>query len=282
MKYNVSTRIALIQMVSSMSVEKNLIRLSQLMEKAASKEVDAVFLPENFAALASANPRDIGSKEVDVSGPIRSYISNLARNFGVWVFAGTLPTTTRPDGISVASPRVRAASFVYDSSGVEVARYDKIHMFDVEVNDNQKHYMESRAFEPGEDVVTLDSPLGKIGLTVCYDIRFPELYRKLFVQGVRSLSIPSAFTLVTGEAHFEILMRSRAIENFCFTIAACQGGEHDSGRKTYGHSMVVGPWGEILARASTGEDVLVVELNFERQDEIRREMPVHLQRKFDV
>ena len=277
-----SIRIALIQMVSSMEVEKNLHRLSQLVENAASKDVEAVFLPENFAALASTNPRNIGSNEVDVSGPIRSYISNLARTFGIWIFAGTLPTTQRPDGSSVAPPRVRAASFAYDSSGAEVARYDKIHMFDVEVNDDQQHYVESRTFEPGEDVVSLDSPLGKIGLTVCYDIRFPELYRKLFVQGVRSFSIPSAFTAVTGEAHFEILMRSRAIENFCFTIAACQGGEHDSGRKTYGHSMVVGPWGEILARASSGEEVLIVELDFERQDEIRSAMPVHLQRKFDV
>ncbi len=277
-----ASRIAVIQLVSSMVVERNLLRVSDLVEEAVNSGIEAIFLPENFAALAAPDPRELGAAEENVSGPIRDYLASLARTFGVWIFGGTLPTTSRPDGSGVTPPRVRAASFVYDSSGNEVARYDKIHMFDVEVSDNQQHYMESTTFEPGEEVVCVDSPLGMIGLTVCYDIRFPELYRKLFVRGARSFSIPSAFTVVTGEAHFEILMRSRAIENFCFSIAACQGGHHDSGRKTYGHSMVVSPWGDILVRGTTGEEVLVAELDFARQDEIRAAMPVHLQRKLEV
>jgi predicted amidohydrolase len=276
------SRIALVQMVSSMDVETNLVRVSELVEEAAGGEVEAIFLPENFAALASKNPREIGVREADTTGLIRHYLSGLAKTFGVWIFGGTLPTIIRPDGSAIAPPRVRAASFVYDSAGTEIARYDKIHMFDVEVDDDQQRYQESSTFEPGEDIVCVDSPLGKIGLTVCYDIRFPELYRKLLVHGARSFSIPSAFTAVTGEAHFEVLMRSRAIENFCFTIAACQGGHHDSGRKTYGHSMVVSPWGEILARGATGEEVIIAELDFSRQDEIRAAMPVHLQRRLEV
>jgi predicted amidohydrolase len=272
-------RIAVVQMTSAMEVETNLAAATQLVHRAADQNVEAIFLPENFAALANENPRQIGTNEETLSGLVRRYLSDLSRSVGCWVFAGTLPTISRPDGSLVAVPRVRAASFVYDQAGREIARYDKIHMFDVSVDDSHQHYLESATFEPGEDLVCIDSPLGLIGLSVCYDIRFPELYRKLFVQGARSFAIPSAFTEVTGEAHFEILMRSRAIENFSFTIAACQGGEHNSGRKTYGHSMVVSPWGDVIAEAGTGEDVIVAELDFERLEEIRTDMPVLEQRR---
>lgn len=275
-------RIAVVQMTSAMEVEINLDTATQLVQRAADQNVEAIFLPENFAALANANPRTIGTSEETPMGPVRSYLSDLSRTVGCWIFAGTLPTISRPDGSLVALPRVRAASFVYDQSGQEIARYDKIHMFDVNVDDSHQHYLESATFEPGEDLVCIDSPLGLIGLSVCYDIRFPELYRQLFVQGAKSFTIPSAFTEVTGDAHFEILMRSRAIENFSFTIAACQGGVHNSGRKTYGHSMVVGPWGEIIAEAGTGEDVIVAELDFERLEEIRANMPVLEQRKLSL
>lgn len=275
-------RIAVVQMTSAMEVEINLGTATQLVHRAADQHVEAIFLPENFAALANTDPRAIGTNEDAPMGPVRNYLSELSRYVGCWIFAGTLPTISRPDGSLVAVPRVRAASFVYDQSGREVARYDKIHMFDVNVDDNHQHYLESATFEPGEDLVCIDSPLGLIGLSVCYDIRFPELYRQLFVQGAKSFAIPSAFTEVTGDAHFEILMRSRAIENFSFTIAACQGGEHNSGRKTYGHSMVVSPWGDIIAEAGTGEDVIVAELDFERLEEVRANMPVLEQRKLSL
>ena len=267
-------RIAVLQMVSSMDVQSNLATVTDMVQRAANEDVKAIFLPENFAALASANPRSIGTAEEKSSGPIRKCLSGLSQTTGCWIFAGTLPTSVRPDGSLTEPPKVRAASFVYDERGREVGRYDKIHMFDVDVADNHKHYLESETFEAGEDLLCMDSPIGRIGLSVCYDIRFPELYRKLFSLGARSLVIPSAFTEVTGEAHFEVLMRSRAIENFCFTIAACQGGEHDSGRKTYGHSMVVSPWGEILAQATVGEDILIAELDYDKQAEIRSDFGI--------
>jgi deaminated glutathione amidase len=256
-------------MVSSMDVHTNLETVSKLVLQAAGNDVQAIFLPENFAALGNEDPRQTGMAEDTSSGPIRDCLSSLSRKSECWIFAGTLPTIMRPDGSMVAPPRVRAASFVYDERGREVGRYDKMHLFDVDVADSHRHYLESETFEPGEDLLCVDSPAESVGLSVCYDIRFPELYRQLFLLGARSLAIPSAFTEITGKAHFEVLMRCRAIENFCFTIAACQGGEHDSGRRTYGHSMVVSPWGDILARASSGEDILIADLDFDRQDEIR-------------
>ena len=274
-------RVALVQLVSSTSVEGNLRRVDSLVREAAGANVDAIFLPENFAALANPEPRSIGDAEAAGTGPVRALVSSLAADLGCWIFAGTLPLSLRPDGTPVPGRRVRAASLVFDSTGAEVARYDKIHMFDVDVADNHKHYMESETFEPGSDVVCCDAPIGRVGLTVCYDIRFPELYRRLFAEGALSMTVPSAFTRVTGAAHFEVLMRARAVENFSFTIAACQGGVHDSGRETYGNSMVVGPWGDVLCRATTdGEAVVVAELDLTEQSRIRRDMPVDRQRRF--
>lgn len=272
-------RIALVQLVSSMQIERNLARVAELVKQAAEQDVSAIFLPENFAALANPDPHAIGAGETSAQGEIRAFASTLAVGTGCWLFAGTLPCGVRPDGSQVSDNRVRAASFVYDASGREVARYDKIHMFDVDVADNQHHYLESRVFEPGEVVVCTDSPIGRVGLSVCYDIRFPELYRQLAADGAECITIPSAFTRVTGAAHFEVLMRARAIENFTFTIAACQGGVHDSGRETWGNSMVVGPWGDVLCRAGEGEAVVVAELDMDRLAEIRRDMPVHKQRR---
>ena len=274
-----SARVSLVQMVSSKHVEPNLNRAEQLILEAAREDVSCIFLPENFAALGSDDPHAIGAGEKDAGGPIRAFLSDVARRSGCWIFAGTCPTTTHADGVRVAKSRVRAASLVFDQDGVEVARYDKIHMFDVLVTDNIKTYRESATFEPGTEVVSVDCPLGKVGLTVCYDIRFPELYRKLFVDGAMAFAIPSAFTQVTGEAHFELLMRARAIENSAFTIAACQGGAHDSDRRTWGHSMVVDPWGTIVGECGQGEDILTVDLNLEKQAELKKEMPFLEQRR---
>jgi nitrilase len=265
-------------MVSSRNVDQSLARVEPLiMEAAASAEF--VFLPENFAALGSDNPLAIAERERDPRGPVRSFLRECALRSGCWIFAGTLPVSVRPDGSDVEGGRVRAASLVFDPGGNEVARYDKIHMFDVSVDDNQKNYLESATFEHGTDVVMVDCPIGKVGLTVCYDIRFPELYRQLFYQQADVLSIPSAFTEVTGQAHFKLLMRARAVENSCFTIAACQGGVHDSGRRTYGHSMVVDPWGSVVGELGTGEGVLSVVLDTEAQARLRKDMPFLEQRR---
>ena len=273
-------RVALVQLVSGTDVAKNLDRVDRLVKDAAAHDVDAIFLPENFAALANPDPRAIGDLQTTQAVGIRSFVANLAADLNCWIFAGTMPCSVRPDGSAVPGRRVRAASFVFDQAGNEVARYDKIHMFDVDVDDNHKHYVESETFEHGEDVVCCETPLGKVGLTACYDIRFPELYRRLFQQGALSMTVPSAFTRVTGAAHFEVLMRARAIENFTFMIAACQGGVHESGRETYGNSMVVDPWGEVLCRgAADGEDIVIAELDMDRQQQIRRDMPVDRQRR---
>ena len=272
-------KIALVQMVSSQEIDESLRRAKVLIRQAAATEAQAIFLPENFAALGNSTPKTIGKSEVSINGTIRHFVRQIANETSCWIFAGTLPISTRPDGTTIEDGRVRAASIVVDDKGQEVARYDKMHMFDVVVEDNQKRYVESETFEPGDHLQTVETPFGLFGLTVCYDIRFPEVYRELNRQGVRNLCIPSAFTTTTGAAHFEVLMRARAIENFCFTIAACQGGDHDSGRKTFGNSMVVSPWGEVIARAEMGEDVITVELDYEMQDQIRRDMPVHLQRR---
>lgn len=269
-----SPRIGVIQMVSSQQVDVNLKRTEALIEEAVSNDVKAVFLPENFAALASTEARFIAEQEATKFGPIRQFLSELAARHNCWIFAGTLPVLVRPDQSPIEDGRVRAASFVYDGDGDQVARYDKIHMFDVEVEDNQKSYTESDSFEPGDHQTVVDSPVGKVGLSVCYDIRFADLYRNLFLQGAECLSIPSAFTTVTGRAHFEVLMRARAIENFSYTIAACQGGEHDSGRMTHGHSMVVGPWGDIKASCSEGEAVLTCTLDMESLHQMRKDIPI--------
>lgn len=271
--------VAVIQMVSSQYVDENLIRAEALMTEAAHGGAQALFLPENFAALGNSNLRAVGDRETLSAGPVRSFLSEMSRRLSCWVFAGTVPLATRPDSSVVEDGRVRAASLVYDGDGIEICRYDKIHMFDVDVDDSLGKYRESETFEPGTETLIVESPVGRVGLTVCYDIRFPELYRRLFGLGVDLFAVPSAFTTVTGEAHFKLLMQSRAIENSCFTVSACQGGEHDSGRKTYGHSMVVDPWGDVVGELGVGEGVLHCELDMEKQGKIRQEMPFFQQRR---
>jgi predicted amidohydrolase len=274
-----NSTISLVQMVSSQSVESSLRDAEGLILEAARCQPWAIFLPENFAALGARYPREIGEREAGQAGPIRRFVSDMATKTGCWIFAGTLPMVTREDGTPVSDGRVRAASLVVNEHGEEIARYDKIHMFDVDVDDGHKHYMESATFEPGTTVVSVESPIGKLGLTVCYDIRFPELYQRLFAQGVMGFTVPSAFTEPTGKAHFELLMRARAVESSCFVISACQGGEHDSGRRTWGHSMVVDPWGEVLGELELGEGVLSVTLDLEMQSRLRADMPLLSQRR---
>ncbi len=271
------SRLALIQLVSSQHVEQNLPRVQSLIEEAVADGAQSIFLPENFAALAHPNPHEIGMAESTKDGPVRRFLSDSAKSNACWIFAGTCPVAATPGGEPVADNRVRAASLVFDPRGEEVARYDKIHMFDVDVSDNHKRYRESDTFEPGTDVVAVDTPMGRFGLSVCYDLRFPELYRELFLRDVDFLTAPSAFTTTTGEAHFELLMRSRAVENCCFTIAACQGGSHDSGRQTWGHSMVCNPWGEVIGELGTGEGVLIVDIDSSLQAQIREDMPFRQQ-----
>ncbi len=174
---------------------------------------------------------------------------------------------------------MRPACLVFDPRGEMVARYDKMHLFDVQVDDRQAQYSESRSFEPGSRIVCVDAPVGRIGLSICYDLRFPELYRKLLEQGAEILTVPSAFTKVTGEAHWEVLLRARAIENQCFVLAANQGGVHNATRETWGHSMIVDPWGRVLARVESGEGVAVADIDLSALHALRSRMPIQSHRR---
>lgn len=261
---------------------KNLSLVAELITTAAEEGATMVLLPENFAALASPDVFQIALQESSAAGPIRSFLAAQARSNKVWIVAGTVPVATRPDKVSVPDDRVRAACFVYDQAGIEVARYDKIHMFDVKVDDSQKNYIESQTFEAGTELVVIDTPVGRLGLSVCYDIRFPEMYRALLHKGAQIISIPSAFTRITGEAHWQVLTRSRAIENACFIVAACQWGNHDSGRQTWGESIVVDPWGKVLNIQPDGVGVGFADIDLAQLNSIRTDMPVGTQCRFDV
>jgi predicted amidohydrolase len=275
-------RIAVAQMTSSREVSANLSAVDELADQAAHEKAKVFFLPENFACLGADNLMEIGRKETTVEGPIRGHLSALARRYNLWIVAGTVPVAVRPDGVAVPDDRVRAACFVYDGSGREVARYDKIHMFDVVVDDQHKHYKESETFEPGDELVVVSTPVGMMGLSVCYDIRFPELYRALLHKGAEVISIPSAFTRVTGAAHWNVLVRARAIENTCYVVGSCQWGTHDSGRETWGESLVVDPWGSIADTLEQGQGLIFAELDSGKLSTTRAKMPIQEQTRLRI
>lgn len=267
------SRIAVVQMTSSIEVEVNLQKLVVLFEALRGESVTAVFLPENFAALGTTQALEIGLDEQSGNSRIRTFLADQAIALESWIFAGTIPMASRPDGETVGEGRVRAASLVYDQRGQQIARYDKIHLFDVDVDDKQSRYRESDRFEPGDAFEVVNTPFGQVGLSVCYDVRFPEMYRRLVLAGAEILAVPSAFTRVTGQAHYRVLMQARAIENFCFVVAACQVGYHDSGRETYGHSMVVNPWGKVIAELQDQEGILFADIDLEEVNDSRTQVP---------
>jgi nitrilase len=245
-------KFAAIQMASGPQVAANLNEAGRLIAKAAAAGAKLVVLPENFAIMAIKDEDRLSVAEREGTGPMQDFLAATARQHGVWIVGGTIPlTATDPK-------RVRAACLVYNDRGDCVARYDKIHLFDVRL-DNGEEYHESRAIEPGQDVVVVETPFGKLGLAVCYDLRFPELFRQLLDRGAQLIAVPSAFTLHTGRAHWEVLVRARAIENLVTVIAAAQGGYHLNGRETYGDSMIVSPWGDVLDRLPRGSGVVVAE-----------------------
>jgi predicted amidohydrolase len=286
-----STKAAVVQMVSTASVDANLKAAGRLIDEAAHAGASLVLLPENFVVLDGGPLSQFSEIEGDVQAPIQGFLADTARQHGIYLVGGTMPVKSRPlqiisaAGAAVSAPeligdgRVRPASLVYDPQGKLIARYDKMHLFDVEVDDPQARYMESRSFEPGDNVVCVPTPLGRVGLSICYDLRFPELYRRLLEQGAELLTVPSAFTRVTGEAHWEVLLRARAIENQCYVLAANQGGAHNATRETFGHSMIVDPWGRVLARVEKGEGVAVASIDLESLHELRRKMPVQAHRR---
>src|SRR5690349_14581497 len=259
-------KVAAIQMTSGPDVAANLQQARELLTQARDRGAALAALPENFAfmGLKDADKRAIG--EADGSGPIQDFMAATARDLGLWIVAGTMPITA-PDG------RVSAASLVFDASGKRVARYDKIHLFDVDIPGKAEVYRESAHVAPGREPVVVDTPVGRLGLSVCYDMRFPELFRRLSAAGAQIITVPSAFTAPTGRAHWETLLRARAIENLCYVIAPAQSGFHPNGRETYGDSMIVDYWGRVAQRLPRGRGCITAQIDLERQAEVRQSFP---------
>jgi len=273
------TQVAAIQMVSTPDIDGNIAEAEKLLRDAADQGAKVAVLPENFAVLATGQMLEAGQKESGDESVIRRFLSEQARKLGLWIVGGSLPVASRPDGSDV-SGRVRAACIVYDDQGEEVARYDKIHLFDAMVEDSHGQYRESDTFEPGDEVVTVDTPAGRLGIAVCYDLRFPELFRALREKGAEWVCLPSAFTWQTGDAHWHALIRARAIENQVWVVAPGQGGQNSSRRKTYGHSLVCDPWGKVVAEVEEeGPGLTIADLDQERLRQVRERMPVWQHRR---
>jgi nitrilase len=267
-------KVAALQMTSGADVQANLEQARASLEEAARLGAQLAVLPENFAfmGLADADKRSIA--ESQGTGPIQDFLSRTALQLQMWIVGGTIPLRAGADG------RVAAASVVYRSDGTPAARYDKIHLFDVDIPARKESYRESAHVAPGSRPQVVDTPAGRLGLSVCYDIRFPELFRALSAAGAQILSVPSAFTAPTGRAHWETLLRARAIENLCYVIAPAQSGFHANGRETYGDSMVVDYWGRILRRLPRGTGCVVADLDLAAQAEVRESFPALRHRIF--
>ena len=260
---NGRTRVAAVQTVSGSDVDANLAAVEPLIVAAKEQGAALVLLPEYFGILGARATDKVDVREIDGRGPQQDFLSRMAHEQSVWLIGGTVP-------IATADPtRVRSASLVFDPQGRRVARYDKVHLFAFSQGDER--YDEARTIEPGNAPVAFDSPCGRVGLSVCYDLRFPELYRSY--GDVALIVVPSAFTAVTGAAHWHVLLTARAIENQCYVLAAAQGGTHANGRRTYGHSVLIDPWGAVVAELADGPGVIVGEIDRARIAQVRRELP---------
>ena len=261
------TRVAAIQMVSSADVGRNLDDASRLLREARARGARVAALPENFAFMGLAESDKPAIAENDGDGPIQARLASLAGELGLWIVAGTIPLRVPGE------TRLAAACLVYDAAGRRAARYDKIHLFDVEIPGKDERYQESSSVRPGTTPACVETPAGRLGLAVCYDLRFPELFRRLLSLGAEWFCLPSAFTAPTGRAHWETLLRARAIENLCHVVAPAQSGFHENGRETHGDSMIVDCWGRVLARLPRGTGVVVGEIDLVRQRELRQNFP---------
>ncbi|ROR34873.1 carbon-nitrogen hydrolase family protein [Inmirania thermothiophila] len=264
---------AAVQMASGPNVDGNLLEARRLIARAAEGGARLVVLPENFALMGMAETDKVARRERPGDGPIQAFLAEEARRHGIHLVGGTVPLESADPG------RIRAACLVYGPDGALLARYDKIHLFDVDVPGSDERYQESETIEAGTAPVVAETALGRIGLAVCYDLRFPELFRTLLARGAELFVLPAAFTAVTGRAHWEVLVRARAIENLCHVVAAAQGGYHVSGRETHGDSMVVDPWGTVLDRLPRGSGVVIGEVDLDRQEALRRRFPVVAHRR---
>ena len=275
--YNVNMlRAATIQMVSTDNVEENLNQATKLVESSVNDGAEFILLPENFPFMGLHEHDKVAIAEPWGEGPIQAFLASCAKQHRIWLQGGTIPIK------AMAADKVRAASLLFDPQGECVARYDKIHLFDVQVQSGgDDNYRESNSIEAGDEIVVARTPVANIGLSVCYDLRFPELYRNMLNQDVNIITVPSAFTATTGKAHWEHLLRSRAIENLCYVIASNQGGTHINGRITWGHSMIIDPWGDILACIDAGPGFACANLDFEQQEAFRKRFPAIQHRELD-
>jgi len=256
-------RIAAIQMVSGPEVAANLAAAGRLLGEAAAAGAKLAALPENFYLIGRHEGDKVAVREPDGRGPVQEFLSEAAKRNRIWIVGGTAPISS-DDG-----KRVRGACLLYDDAGRRVARYDKMHLFRFD-GGGKETYDEARTVEAGHRPLAVESPFGRLALSVCYDVRFPELYRGLGEFDI--MFVPSAFTVPTGAAHWETLLRARAIENKAYVVAPAQGGTHAGGRRTWGHSMIVDPWGEIVAQREEGEGVVLAELDHERIKDVRRRL----------
>lgn len=255
-------RVAAIQMVSTPVIEENIATATRLIAEAAQQGATLILLPEYWASMGMHERDKIALAEQDGAGPIQTFMSRAARDHGVWLIGGTLPLAATED-------KVLNTMMVYDNQGKRVTRYDKIHLFSFTRGDES--YDEARTIVHGKEVGTFEAPFGRVGLSVCYDLRFPELYRAM--GDCMLMVVPAAFTHTTGRAHWEILLRARAIENQCYVLAAAQGGRHVNGRTTWGHSMLIDPWGEIMSQWAEGEGLAIGDIEPHHLQRIRENLP---------
>lgn len=264
-------RIAAIQMASGPNVNANLLEAARLIAQAAKAGAGLVVLPENFAIMGMSEQDKVKVREPQgpISGqtPIQTFLAQQAAKHKIWLAGGTVPLVAESEN------KIRAACLLYDERGKQVARYDKIHLFDVSLEESGERYTESDTIEGGKDVVVVDSPFGRIGLGICYDLRFPEQFRAMLDKGMELLLLPSAFTAITGKAHWDVLVRARAIENLCYVVAADQGGYHLNGRETHGDSMIVDPWGRVMDRLVRGSGMVIADIDRDKLNSIRRNLP---------
>jgi nitrilase len=262
-------------MASGPNVKANLEEAEKLIKTAVQQDAELVVLPENFAIMGLSEMDKVAIAETAGEGPIQQFLSQQANKYGIWIVGGTIPLESGVAG------KVYSASLLYNDSGEVVARYDKLHLFDVVLEDSNESYNESETIESGDDIVVVDTPFGKLGMSVCYDLRFPELFRAMADVGMEVCVLPSAFTSLTGRAHWESLLRARAIENLCYMVAPDQGGYHKNGRETYGDSMIVDPWGVVLNRLPHGTGVVVSEIDLEKLRKTRKNFPALQHRRLD-
>lgn len=276
MSHNNHPVFAAIQMSSGEDIPGNLAKAEGLIAQAADQGASLVVLPENFACMPKQGKDLVKYAETPGGGIIQEFLHQQSKHHKIWIVGGTIPICGDDPN------RVRAASLVFNHKGDQVARYDKIHLFDVTLSESREEYKESDYIEPGSRVIVVATPWGNMGLSVCYDLRFPELYRSMHDQDVQFLVIPSAFTETTGKAHWEVLLRARAIENLCYVFAANQFGRHEAKRSTYGHSMVVDPWGQVQRSLNSGVGVVFGELDSSMESSIRKTFPALSHRRRDL